>query len=297
MLDQLSRMDLADVGSPEALIIALLRQAPTLPIPVPVDDVARALDIEEIRYAATDGFEGSLICTPDKNRAVIIVNSRSSRQRQRHSLGHELGHFLIPTHGFGEATLTCSSTDLRRLNFRRGDSAARKEAEANRFASLLLMPPPYFQKDIDRLRACDISHILRLAARYDVSREATGRRYVEMHNDPCALVISRQGTIQSIYRGPKFPFLSIKRGALLPTASLSVRFSGEIGKLSDWGEVQMSIWQPTDFAQRALPMLEQVLIQRDGFRTTLLTVEMPDEDDADEENTIQASWEVRFPRR
>jgi hypothetical protein len=44
-------------------------------------------------------------------------------------------------------------------------------------------------------------------------------------------------------------------------------------------------------------MLEQVLVQRNGFRTTLLTVEAPDEDDADEENEIERSWEVRFHKR
>lgn len=36
---QISRIDLADKGSPEGLVMAILKSEPSLPIPVPIEEL------------------------------------------------------------------------------------------------------------------------------------------------------------------------------------------------------------------------------------------------------------------
>lgn len=56
-----TRMDLDGAGSPMALATKILKAEPSLPIPVPIEDLAQQLDIADIRLLSTDGFEGGLI--------------------------------------------------------------------------------------------------------------------------------------------------------------------------------------------------------------------------------------------
>ena len=90
----ISRMDLADLGSPEALVEGILKQVSDLPIPVPIEDIARSVDITNITFIGTDSFEGGLVTDRDKSEGVILVNRRSGRRRRRFTVSHELGHFL-----------------------------------------------------------------------------------------------------------------------------------------------------------------------------------------------------------
>jgi Zn-dependent peptidase ImmA (M78 family) len=110
----ISRMDLADFGSPEAIAQGILKLVPDLPIPVPIEDLARQLDIIDIMPLETDGFEGGLLTDENKAEGIILVNESNPRQRRRFTVGHELGHFLSPWHkprtpdGF-----LCSADDMR----------------------------------------------------------------------------------------------------------------------------------------------------------------------------------------
>src|SRR3712207_5591168 len=95
----LDRMRLEDVGAnPERLAEAIHDQLPGIGGAVPVHDIARALDIVEIREEPLTSFEGALITSPEKDRGAILVNALSSPQRRRYTVGHELGHFLNPWH-------------------------------------------------------------------------------------------------------------------------------------------------------------------------------------------------------
>src|ERR1700682_6291310 len=95
---QIPRRDLADKGSPEGIVRAILKAEPTLPIPVPIEELCRRLDIVEIQALTTEGFEGGLLTNRDRSSGIILVKNGVSRQRRRFTLGHELGHFLMPSH-------------------------------------------------------------------------------------------------------------------------------------------------------------------------------------------------------
>jgi hypothetical protein len=48
---KISRMDLADTGSPMGLVTKILSVEKDLPIPVPIEELAKQLDIEKIDAA------------------------------------------------------------------------------------------------------------------------------------------------------------------------------------------------------------------------------------------------------
>ena len=118
-----------------------------MPIPVPIEDIAKAVDISDIAAIGTSGFEGGLITDRDKSQGVILVKRENRPRRQRFTIGHELGHFLMPLHlpEDGEKFM-CTSADMRESDTSKMiDRVTRMEAEANRFAANMLMPAPLFQ--------------------------------------------------------------------------------------------------------------------------------------------------------
>jgi len=286
-------MDLADFGSSDQIVQAILQLLPDLPIPVPIKDLARQLDIVGFEALETEGFEGGLLTDENKAEGIILVNERSSRRRRRFTIGHELGHFLCPWHiPSGPEGFLCSSKDMRRSFASVEESAARMEVDANSFAAQILMPAPQFMKDIRRRRGADIEHIIALADRYVTSKEATARHYVEMHDEQCAAIVSHKGRVLRIYRQEGFPFIEVLAGHPLPSASLSARDGLTEGSVSDWEDTDAALWLASGRGQWLPSMCEQVLTQRDDYRLTLLSLEEEDEENEDEE--LSESWTPRF---
>jgi PAS domain S-box-containing protein len=123
-------------------------------------EIARALDIEEIREEALTSFEGALIASPEKGRGSILVNKRSSSQRRRYTVGHELGHFLNPWHKptTGDQ-FECTRSDM--LVTSGTNRHLRQEVEANRFAIELLAPARRLRAYLSG--AADLERVLALA--------------------------------------------------------------------------------------------------------------------------------------
>ncbi len=295
----LDRMELADCATPEALAAGILKQVPVMPIPVPISEIALALGIVEIKEEALEGFEGGLIAFADKSEGSILVNRASNPQRRRFTIGHELAHFLLPWHqpktpeGF-----LCTTKDLRMSGAKAGDRAAEMEVQANRFAAEMLFPRPYFGKDMAAFRVVDVEHILALSRRYDMSKEATARRYVEFHREPAAAVVSKGGKVLRVYRHKSFPFVEATIGASVPSGSATSRVTVEEGKATGWHEVDGGVWLSSRFGRRSPKVFEQILGQQSGFRLTLLTIESDDTDDDDEDaDDVRRAWSPPTFRR
>jgi hypothetical protein len=112
-----------------------------------------------------------------------------------------------------------------------------REAEANRVAAALLMPKKLFVRDVRRLGALETEHILRLAMRYEVSKEACARRYVDLSGHTCAVVFWRDGKVRSFCKNGNFPYLDVAKDRPLPGSSISAPGRGEAGKMSEWSEI------------------------------------------------------------
>jgi Zn-dependent peptidase ImmA (M78 family) len=280
-MTMIDRFLLADHGSPRRLANAITDQLPPKTIPVPIHEIAKDLDIVDIRYFETDGFEGGLVAFEDKSEGTILVNGNSSEKRQRFTIGHELGHFLIPTHTGKRGEFLCTKEDLRAN--RSSDITKRKEIEANQFSVELLMPEKYFRKDIRVFGEPDISNILTIAQKFNMSIESTARRYVELSDYHCAIVFSRQGRVRYHIKSESFPWLEPGKDCPIPTGSLSAVSSRSVGDTSQWEEVNSDIWISDDSKRYPEKVLEQTLLQQNDYRISLLFFEEIELDEDEEE--------------
>lgn len=295
---RIDRIELADCGSPEKIIGEILRQIPDMPIPVPIEQLAAAVDITAIHRLTTAGFEGGLVTQPERVDGVILVNSSGSAQRQRFTIGHELGHYLIISHQPSMAgQFTCSKADMAVRKADRDDCAKRMEMEANRFSAGILMPLVRFKPDMRNLGSPDLKHILALAEQYDMSREATALQYVLHHDTACAVVLSKDGIVRRTYKPARFPFIEIGTGSPLPTPSLTARMNNRAG--SAWDELSSGVWLSARDGKQSV-LQEQAMPLSGGWMMTLLIHEQTDDED-DDEGSIPDAFDVwenpQFPSR
>jgi hypothetical protein len=279
-LANLSRMELADLGNPEALAAKVIELVPGVPIPIPLPAIAERLGINEIRYEATDAFDGCLVCLPGKAHGGIIINSRQRATRQRFSLGHELGHWLTPTYTVERQKFVCSSRDFAVSGRGTLSPAQKMEWEANRFSAHLLLPTRLVSRALRKIRGFDLTNLLTLASDFDTSKEFTALRYTDLADDPCCFVTSHDGVIRHVYPTDGFPRLRVWRGDRVPSRSKTMRTKSEQGWVSDLDEVDSAEWLETQYGRKAPSVFEQVHIQDGGYRLTFLTADWDDDDES-----------------
>jgi len=285
----LSRMELdgKGAGSPEGLVTRILKAAPDLKVPVPIEDLARQLDIADIQEFDTEGFEGGLITDTARSRGVILTR-KGHPFRQRFTIGHELGHFLTPTHmPNADGRFLCSREDMRRLSAKENDRRGRMEVEANRFSSLILMPPPLLRPYLKQQRDPDVGHVVQLAAEFEVSKQAMANAYAHYQGEILAFVFTKGGRVLFAYKHLKFPFITVRSGQAVPDASLLKRGGACAGVASDVCECVPDIWIDVERGKPAPQLCEQVLGQRDDFAIVMLWLE-PREEERDPEDEMTA---------
>jgi hypothetical protein len=164
-----------------------------------------------------------------------------------------------------------------------GDRRARMEVEANRFSSLVLMPPPRLRAEIGG-RAPNIEHMLSLATKFDVSKDAMARAYAEYHSATIAFVVVRDGNVGAVYRNRiRFPFVTALRGKPVPERSLFYRKGLRVGVPSDIDSRVPDNWIDVERGRQAPTMSEQVYLQSNGFALIMLWYEPAEDPDFDED--------------
>jgi len=288
----LSRADLdgKGAGSPEGLVTLILKASPELRIPIPIEHLARQLDIQDIQEFDTESFEGGLITDTARSFGVILTRQKSHPFRRRFTIGHELGHFLIPTHmPDSDGKFLCSREDMRRLSAAENDRRGRMEFEANRFASLILMPPPLLRPYLKLRRDPDITHMVELATEFEVSKQVMARAYAQYRDETIAFVFTKGDKVLFPYKSFNFPFITVRSGQAAPDRSLLRRRGAQTGFASDICECLPDIWIDVERGKPAPKLYEQVLGQRNDFAIIMLWLEpMPEEyEDRDEDRTAK----------
>jgi Zn-dependent peptidase ImmA (M78 family) len=144
--------------------------------PVPVDRIARHLNIE-VRYSPTrEDVSGALVVKD--GAAFIAVNDAHHENRQRFTIAHEIGHFQL--HNAGEQVHF--DEDFRVYGRNKNSSLATdpQEIEANRFAAELLMPQKFLFDDFSGIKGDQEEVVARLAKRYKVSPQAMEYRLANL---------------------------------------------------------------------------------------------------------------------
>jgi Zn-dependent peptidase ImmA (M78 family) len=276
-------------------MLAILKAEPSLPIPVPIEQLCHRLDIVEIQALTTEGFEGGLLTDRERSSGIILVKNGVSRQRRRFTLGHELGHFLMPSHVPDEkGRFLCSKNDMSLLSPKEGDRRAKMEVEANRFSSLILMPPPALRIEIGKNSAPSLEHMLSLATKFDVSKDAMARAYAEYHSEMIAFVVVHDGKVVRSYRNKmRFPFITALRGKAVPERSLFYRKGLRIGVPSDVDTRLPENWIDVERGRQAPTMSEQVYLQSNGFALIMLWYEPADDPEYDEDGERTAKERLK----
>lgn len=270
-------MALHEIGNPERLAQKIHEDNPALALPVPVDDVARAVGIAEIVADDSDSFEGVLVTNAEKSVGTIAYRASSAAERVRFTIGHEVGHFLIPTH---TGKIQCTPGHM--LAFEGRAKAKDRESEANRFAAELLMPRRRFGVELDAFGELDLRHAVALGSRYGVSLEAALLRIVELTAHECAIVFSRSGVVRYVRRTRGFPWLDVAKDGPLPRDCLSAKHKGALRAASDIDAVDIGEWADEPPTRFGSTLLEQTYPQGDGHRVTLLLLDDVDEDSEEE---------------
>lgn len=137
------------------------------------------------------GFDGMLMPNPHVPGEWGIVYNKAIRSpgRINFTLAHELGHYLLHRH-ISPSGIQCGSREM--LDWRSELGAI--EAQANTFASFLLMPLDDFRRQIaDETTSLDLMR--HLADRYEVSITAAILKWLDMTTQRAMLVVSRSGFI------------------------------------------------------------------------------------------------------
>jgi hypothetical protein len=207
----------------------------------------------------------------------ILLASGRSAKRQRFSIAHELGRFLIPSHmpSPGER-FSCSCDDLRLSGTRERDRRRRIKAEANRFAAHLLMPRKQIRARLTANQP-DLGEVIRLAREFQVSKEAMARSYIDAHRETLATVVLLNGRIDRIYRSDHFPWLEPKAGQPVPEESMASGHRLMAGELTQMEECEPEAWLSESNARRIECVREQVLGQAQAFTMILLHAELTEE--------------------
>lgn len=145
------------------------------PIPVPVVKIANQFGLQVVEYKFKKAsISGMLIDDYEDGEWGIVINENEPRQRQRFTIAHELGHFLLHTRTTGEQFVDMRA-DLnvfyRAVSF--GNSS--QEQDANLFAANLLMPKEEVQEYYEATQ-----DIKETADYFDVSQSAMNFRLTNL---------------------------------------------------------------------------------------------------------------------
>jgi hypothetical protein len=103
----------------------------------------------------------------------------------------------------------------------------------------------------------------------NVSKEAAARRYAALYGDDFAIVFSKDGRLRYYIRGGDFPWIDLKADQPIFHKTLTKEFSGISGAISGQEESDPNWWLG-DRDAKQWNLWEEVLIQENGYRMTLL---------------------------
>lgn len=164
-------MNIMILSKIEKIAEDLLNQMKLDVTPVPVEEIATKLQIKIGREPSED-FSGILIRKDGK--ALIGINSTESHVRQRFTIAHELGHFLLHPNKATFVDYRDNQKDIMRTP---------REKQANAFAAALLMPRTRLVKDVKLKFKNGIyeEDLTELASEYEVSAEAMKYRLLNLN--------------------------------------------------------------------------------------------------------------------
>lgn len=267
----IDRMALADYFKPEELVDEIYRQCPDLKLPIPVIDIALAsgiLTVNPLNLSPSAKLEGILLSDPLKEFGVILYKKHTGIiGRERFSISHELGHHLLQHHSSMQVCLVPFSSVSDEI----------LEKEANKFATLLLMPKHLLQPYLSE-QSLSLELIINLASKAEVSVAALANRCCEISNNSACIIIHSKDNICS-YAWVKVPKssnyqLKTQKKQIIPVGSHISKQPYTEETITTQRIISPSIWfKKNDESSLPSTVKEQTYYQKDGYAITLLIVD------------------------
>ncbi|MDA3789212.1 MAG: ImmA/IrrE family metallo-endopeptidase [Desulfobacula sp.] len=176
------------------------------------------------------------------NDAIITVNLNSIKERQRFSIGHELGHWQCHR---GES-FECSKNDIGNLK----KSSNQKEREADAFSADLLMPWFLFKPIARNFARADFNAVFKIGERFRTSLGATATRLIESSIFPAILICHDKNGRQWFRRSSDIPQRWFPQKNLIPESSAFDIVYGKAKSDTEQIEVCASAWFDRREAER-----------------------------------------------
>lgn len=239
----------------------------------PVNVEALALEVTKTRFPdpvrlikphGVAGIDGMLSKRRSKGDWCISYDeSVTVPGRINFTLGHEFGHYLL--HRTTRDQFACGQ--LETLGYNEGASK-KQEAEANKFASYLLMPADDFRQEIagqtiaiDLLRHC--------ASRYETSFTATALRWLQITDEAAMLVVARDEFVCWSFPSTKASPLGCYMAPGSSVPDTAAKRLGEVERRRNAAiAVPAGVWHPSLEA-------EESLIASDQFEVAIYLIRFP----------------------
>lgn len=266
---------------------------------LPIDPFAVARDrkIEVVAKPARDAGVSGMLIRVGNEFAIAYSTHIDNEPFQRFSVSHELGHYFLPGHV--DAVMDERGIHESRAGFASND---RYEIEADRFAAGFLMPRhlffPALQKSGQGLAAIE-----RLATLCETSLHATAIRYTQCARDPVAVVLSIGNRIDHCFMSESLKALGgidwIRKREAVPRNTPTFAFNQDDENVRRAVRIEdISNLQDWFGGHRSIEVSEDVIgLGRYGKTLTVLyDIDLPSEDEEEDEAALVESWTPRFRR-
>lgn len=250
--------------------------------------------VDRIHGEDLEGLEGMLVAHKTRSRWMIVYNSAvSSEGRKRFTIAHEFGHYLL--HRGARDRFECSNADIETAQ----SEGRQMEAEADRFASALLMPLQDFARQV-HAQSVDFDLLEHCAQRYGVSLTAAALRWTQVADQRVIVVASRDDHLL----WAKSNDAAYKSGAYFATRKNTIEVPGSAlahsrNVSSDLTRSKTSSardWFTGEPASMPLTEITRWSPQQDFALTLLLMPESPSESSALDEGEAEEDTLDRFER-
>jgi len=266
---------------------------------LPIDPFAVARDrkIEVVAKPARDAGVSGMLIRVGNEFAIAYSTHIDNEPFQRFSVSHELGHYFLPGHV--DAVMDERGIHESRAGFASND---RYEIEADRFAAGFLMPRQLFFPALQK-SGLGLAAVERLAALCETSLHATAIRYTQCARDPVAIVLSVGNRIDHCFMSESLKALGgidwIRKREAVPrnTPTFAFNQDGENVRRAVRIEDNSNL-QDWFGGHRSIEVSEDVIgLGRYGKTLTVLyDIDLPSEDEEEDEAALVESWTPRFRR-
>ena len=247
---------------PDAIDLELVRQM--------LPETPYGQGVREIKTPIAHGLascEGMLVRNPhDDAEWGIFYNGKAPAERQRFTIAHELGHFVL--HRGQRPNFSCDKESV----YSGADRMRSIEREADDFASNLLMPGDLLRDAISD-RRIDLHVLSALAKRFQVSFESLCIRFIKFTPLRAILVYWDNGFAKYEWRSSS----AIKTRARIrrtcePQEPLSETLAADPDIAQEWNGIDMpaDVWCPEEPPDITLTEFKHTYGARDRVLSLLL---------------------------